>query len=137
MFTYTLVLNLKQQVFICFFAYSSKDFQLDASSDTLILEQDDDLKKYRKVIEDYESNDFLIVTFTDKNKILTEAYKVTKSEIISAIQAGFSSPFIRITQCQNALNVFSFVCSSFVKLISRQISLFAGTILIKRTRFRP
>ena len=32
---------------ISFFAYSAKDFQLDASSDTLILEQDEDLKKYR------------------------------------------------------------------------------------------
>ena len=54
-----------------FFAYNAKDFQLDASSDTLILEQDEDLKKYRKIIDDYGSNDFLIVTFTDKNKILT------------------------------------------------------------------
>ena len=29
---------------ISYFAYSAKDFQLDASSDTLILEQDEDLK---------------------------------------------------------------------------------------------
>ena len=46
---------------ISFFAYSAKDFQLDASSDTLILEQDEDLKKYRLVIDDYVSNYFLIV----------------------------------------------------------------------------
>ena len=57
---------------IIFFAYSSKDFQLDASSDTLILEQDQDLKEYRKIINNYGSSDFLIVTFTDKRKILTE-----------------------------------------------------------------
>ncbi len=69
---YTNIVFIFSIFFICFFAYSSKDFKLDASSDTLILEQDEDLKKYRKVIEDYESNDFLIVTFTDKNKILTE-----------------------------------------------------------------
>ena len=56
---------------ICFFAYSAKDFQLDASSDTLILEQDTDLKKYRKIINDYGSNDFLIITFSDKDRILT------------------------------------------------------------------
>ena len=57
---------------LSFFAYSSKEFQLDASSDTLIIEQDEDLKKYRKVIEDYGTSDFLIVTFTDKKRILTE-----------------------------------------------------------------
>ena len=57
---------------ISFFAYSAKDFQLDASSDTLILEQDEDLKKYRLVIDDYGSNDFLIVTFTDEKRILTK-----------------------------------------------------------------
>ena len=57
---------------ISFFAYSAKDFQLDASSDTLILEQDEDLKKYRLVIDDYGSNDFLIVTFTDQKRILTK-----------------------------------------------------------------
>ena len=54
------------------FTYNIKEFQLDASSDTLILEQDKDLKKYREIIEDYGSSDFLIVTFTDENKILKE-----------------------------------------------------------------
>ena len=57
---------------LSFFAYSSMEFELDASSDTLILEQDEDLKKYREIINDYGSNDFLIVTFTDKSKILTQ-----------------------------------------------------------------
>ena len=59
-------------IFLCFFLYNIKDFELDASSDTLILEQDEDLKKYREIIDDYGSNDFLIVTFTDKIKILTK-----------------------------------------------------------------
>ena len=43
---------------LSFFAYSSKEFQLDASSDTLIIEQDEDLKKYRKVIEIMEQVTF-------------------------------------------------------------------------------
>ena len=49
-----------------FFIYNIKYFQLDASSDSLILEQDKDLKKYRTVVNDYGTNDFLIVTFSDK-----------------------------------------------------------------------
>ena len=32
-----------------FFGYNSKDFKLDASSDTLILENDVDLKKYQEI----------------------------------------------------------------------------------------
>ena len=51
---------------ICLFAYNIKDFQLDASSDTLILEQDEDLKTYREIVNNYGANDFLIVTFTIK-----------------------------------------------------------------------
>ena len=57
-------------IILSFFFYNIKDFQLDASSDTLILDQDEDLKKYREVVNDYGTNDFLIVTFTAKNKIL-------------------------------------------------------------------
>ena len=52
---------------VSFFIYNIKFFQLDASSDTLILEQDNDLKKYRSVVKDYETSDFLIITFTDPN----------------------------------------------------------------------
>ena len=59
-------------VIISFFLYNIKNFQIDASSDTLILEQDKDLKKFREVIDDYSSSDFLIVTFTDNEKILSK-----------------------------------------------------------------
>jgi len=59
-------------VIISFFLYNIKNFQIDASSDTLILEQDKDLKRFREVIDDYSSSDFLIVTFTDNEKILTK-----------------------------------------------------------------
>ena len=59
-------------VTISFFLYNIKYFQIDASSDTLILEQDKDLKKFRDLIDDYSSSDFLIVTFTDNEKILSK-----------------------------------------------------------------
>ena len=39
------------------------NFKLDASSDSLVLESDDDLKYYREVNSDYSSSDFLIVIF--------------------------------------------------------------------------
>ncbi len=48
------------------FGYFSKDFQLDASSDTLLLENDPDLKYLREINERYGSKDFLILTYTHK-----------------------------------------------------------------------
>jgi len=48
------------------FGYFSKDFQLDASSDTLLLENDPDLKYLREINEKYGSKDFLVLTYTHK-----------------------------------------------------------------------
>ena len=45
-----------------------KNFTLDASADTLILEDDRDLKIFRNISERYKSSDFMILTLTDKNK---------------------------------------------------------------------
>ena len=49
-------------------ATNIKNFKLDASADTLILEDDRDLKIFRNVSERYESSDFMILTLTDKNR---------------------------------------------------------------------
>ena len=46
------------------FAYFAKDFQLDASSDTLLLENDPDLKYLREVNKKFGSKDFLVLTYT-------------------------------------------------------------------------
>ena len=44
------------------------NFKLDASADTLILDDDKDLKLFREINDRYESNEFLILTVTDRNK---------------------------------------------------------------------
>ena len=49
---------------VCFFLYFSKNFNLDASSDALLLEGDKDLKYLREVNERYGSKDFLVLTYT-------------------------------------------------------------------------
>ena len=49
-------------------ATNIKNFTLDASADTLILEDDRDLKIFRNISERYKSSDFMILTLTDKNK---------------------------------------------------------------------
>ena len=45
-----------------------KNFKLDASADTLILEDDADLKVFRETNEKYKSYDFMILTLSDKVK---------------------------------------------------------------------
>ncbi len=52
------------------FGYFVKDFQLDASSDTLLLENDPDLKYLREVNTKYGTKDFLILTYTPKASLL-------------------------------------------------------------------
>ena len=54
------------------FGYFSKNFQLDASSDTLLLENDPDLKFLREVNAKYGSKDFLVLTYTPKKDLLDD-----------------------------------------------------------------
>ena len=51
-------------VLLLSFTYFSKNFQLDASSDTLLLENDPDLNYLREVNKKYGSKDFLVLTYT-------------------------------------------------------------------------
>ena len=67
------------------FGYYSKDFQLDASSDTLLLENDPDLKLFRENSEKYGSNDFLIVTFTPNDELLSESSVLLIKKIVNEI----------------------------------------------------
>ena len=46
------------------FGYNSKNFRLDASSETLLIEDDPDLKYLREVNQRYGSREFLVLTFT-------------------------------------------------------------------------
>ena len=49
---------------LAYFLYFAKDFKLDASSDSLLLESDKDLKYLREVNERYGSKDYLVLTYT-------------------------------------------------------------------------
>ena len=72
-------------ILITFSLYQSKNFNLDASSDALLLEGDPDLKYLREVNQTYGSKDFLVLTytpisnFTEKETILN--LQLLKSKI--------------------------------------------------------
>ena len=57
---------------LCFFAVQTKDFKLDASADSLLLEDDKDLKLFRETTERYATKDFLFITFTPDEDLFSQ-----------------------------------------------------------------
>jgi predicted RND superfamily exporter protein len=55
------------------FGYFSKDFRLDASSDTLLIEGDPDLEYLKEVTKRYGSKEFLILTYSPNEGMVTES----------------------------------------------------------------
>ncbi len=49
---------------IGFLSQYAGNFRLDASSDSLVLENDESLKYYRKVVSKYNTSDFLVLTYS-------------------------------------------------------------------------
>ena len=78
-------------IFISF--YQSKNFNLDASSDALLLEGDPDLKYLRDVNQTYGAKDFLFLTytpvlnFTEKETILNLQFLKSKIEKLAWVDS--------------------------------------------------
>ena len=82
----------KKNLFLLFsltflIAFGISNFKLDASSDTLLLENDPDLKLYRENTEKYGSNDFLIVTFSPYEELLSKSSIILIKEIVEKISS--------------------------------------------------
>lgn len=60
---------------VIFFTWHSFNFQLDASSDSLVLENDQALKFYRTIIKQYGSDDFLFITYSPEDDLFSESVK--------------------------------------------------------------
>ncbi len=71
---------LKQPVLVCilmavilgFFTIYTKDFKLDASADSLLLDDDKDLKLFRETLDRYATKEFLFVTFTPDEDLFSQ-----------------------------------------------------------------
>ena len=99
------------------------NFKLDASADTLILEDDKDLKLFREVSDRYKTNDFLVLTITDNNedifskdtlayiKIITE--EISKFRNVQSVTSIVNIPLISSSNrpltelINNVPNIFS------------------------------
>ena len=85
------------------FGYFSKDFKLDASSDTLLIEGDPDLKYLREITERYGAKDFLVLTFTPKapitsensiNNLLSLKYKIQSLDWVHSVITLLDVPLL-------------------------------------------
>ena len=52
-------------------AFNIPNFKLEASSDSLVLENDDDLRYYREISNEYSTSDFLVVLFTPEKPLFS------------------------------------------------------------------
>ena len=86
-----------------FFAWHSPSFQLDASADSLILENDQSLQYYRSVRSRYGSDDSLYVTYSPEGDLFDEAVladlktlrdKLAALENIKAVTSMLDVPLI-------------------------------------------
>ena len=85
------------------FSYFSKDFRLDASSETLLIEGDPDLEYLREINERYGSNEFLVLTYTPKEEMISEnsinnllslKYKIQSLEWVHSVVTLLDIPLL-------------------------------------------
>ena len=99
------------------FGYFSKDFKLDASSETLLIEGDPDLKYLKEVTERYGSKDFLVLTYSPNEKMISEfsinnllslKYKIQSLDWVHSVITLLDIPLLNNSEAplQERLNNF-------------------------------
>jgi len=93
-------------LFLIGFGFFTKDFRLDASSDTLLLENDPDLQYLREINERYGSKEFLILTYTPDelmisekslNNLLSLKYKIQSLNWVHSVITLLDIPLLHST----------------------------------------
>ena len=88
------------------FGYHSKDFRLDASSETLLIEGDPDLEYLKEISKKYGSKEFLILTYTPNegmvsdtsiNNLLSLKYKIQSLSWVYSVITLLDVPLLNST----------------------------------------
>ena len=88
------------------FGYYTKDFRLDASSDTLLIDGDPDLKYLKEINERYNTKEFLVLTYTpieamtsenSINNLLSLKYKIQSLEWVHSVITLLDIPLLNST----------------------------------------
>ena len=104
-----IVLNNPKSIFLILivmlisFGYFSKEFKLDASSDTLLIDGDPDLEYLREVTNRYGAKDFLVLTYTPNepltnnnsiNNLLSLKYKLQSLNWVHSVITVLDVPLL-------------------------------------------
>ena len=90
-------------IFLLSFGYFSKNFKLDASSETLLIEGDPDLKYLQEISKRYGSKEFLILTYTPNegmisdvsiNNLLSLKYKIQSLDWVHSVITLLDIPLL-------------------------------------------
>ena len=85
------------------FGYHSKDFRLDASSETLLIDGDPDLEYLREITDRYGSKEFLVLTYTPNepmvsdtsiNNLLSLKYKIQSLDWVHSVITLLDIPLL-------------------------------------------
>jgi uncharacterized protein len=85
------------------FGFYTKDFRLDASSETLLIEGDPDLKYLEEITDRYGSKDFLVLTYTPNegmvsntsiNNLLSLKYKIQSLDWVYSVITLLDIPLL-------------------------------------------
>ena len=128
-----------------FFTYNSLNFKLDASSDTLILQNDDDFKFFNYYNEIFPNKNFLVLAVKSNNKIDQEFIKSInkikpviklKAEILQ-IKKLYKNEFVGYNQtfCSHKNMVIAIIGIGYADGIFRQLSN-KGYVFYKNIKFR-
>lgn len=69
---YPIAVLLTVLVFVLSLGYYSSKLEIDASAETLLLEDDKDLAFFREVYKTYNNSNFLVVTFSPTEELLSK-----------------------------------------------------------------
>ncbi len=88
------------------FGFFAKDFRLDASSETLLIDGDPDLKYLKEITERYNSKEFLVLTYTPNedmvsensiNNLLSLKYKIQSLKWVHSVITILDIPLLNST----------------------------------------
>lgn len=99
LFKYPYIFLLFLVVLLGFLAVQSRNLQIDASSSTLLLENDKDLLYTQKMAKRYKSLDMLVIAYTPKQKLFAP-------KTIQTIQA-LTKDFLQLKQIQGVTSILN------------------------------